>query len=150
MNWHSKFISLCDCVARWSKDPSTKVGAVIVDDRHRIVSVGYNGFPRGVNDSQERLLDRATKLQLTVHAEPNAILNSRGSVEGCSLYINSLPPCHECARLIINAGIRNVFYPSAPIPERWKESCSLAQDIFKEAGVECFPLINEDGEWEIW
>jgi dCMP deaminase len=148
MNWHTKFMRMCQEVATWSKDPSTKVGAVIVDDLHRIVSVGYNGFPRGINDTQERLLDRVTKLQFTIHAELNAILNSRGRVAGCSLYISNLSPCHECSRFIAQSGIANVFFPLTDIPDRWKDSCELGLQILNEAGVHCYGLRkNEEGEW---
>ena len=98
-----------------SKDPNTQVGAVIVDENNRVVSIGYNGFPSGVSDDEfpwgreGGVLD--TKYAFVVHAELNAILNSQRSVRGCSLYV-SLFPCNECAKAIIQAGIKRIIFES--------------------------------------
>jgi hypothetical protein len=89
--WELRFLELAHHVATWSRDPSTKVGCVIVDQRNRVLGMGYNGFPRGVLDLPERYADRPTKLSLTVHSEPNAILNSSGELDGASLFCTLAP-----------------------------------------------------------
>jgi dCMP deaminase len=131
--WELRFLELAHHVATWSRDPSTKVGCVIVDQRNRVLGMGYNGFPRGVLDLPERYADRPTKLSLTVHSEPNAILNSSGELDGASLFC-TLAPCGECAKLIIQAGIGMVFCPP-PNLERWVESQECSKLMFLEAGV---------------
>ena len=115
MSWDEYFISLAHLSAFRSKDPNTQVGAVIVDEKNRIVSIGYNGMPRGCKDNRfpwEReggFLD--TKYAFVVHAELNAILNSGRPVENCTIYV-SLFPCNECAKAIIQSGIKSVVYES--------------------------------------
>ena len=133
--WKKRFLDLASHIAEWSKDPSTKVGAVIVDDKRRIVATGYNGFPKGVRDSEERLNNRALKHKLVVHAEANAILNAVGSLEGTVLYCTHLP-CSSCAKLIIQAGIQAVRVPlgSKPIPG-WEDDHELSTVMFYEAHV---------------
>lgn len=142
--WDSRFLELAEHVAGWSKDPSTKVGAVIVDGKRRVRGLGYNGFPRGVVDAPERYEDRQLKYPRVVHAEANAILNSVGSVEGCTLYVAPLPPCAECAKLIIQAGIRRAVFDDPNVTEfknrPWGESAVIALEMFKEAGVETTAL----------
>jgi dCMP deaminase len=130
--WDERFAALALHVAQWSKDPSTKVGAVIVDSLRVVRGVGYNGFPRGVKDLPERYLDRPTKYKLVVHAEANALLNSSGGVRGCTLYC-TWHPCSACAALIVQAGIAEIHCP-APDP-RWAEDAMFARMIFGEAGV---------------
>ncbi len=105
-HWDRRFLALADFIAEWSKDPSTKVGAVITHTKsRRIVSTGFNGFPAGVEDAPERLFDRATKYEMIVHAEQNALMFAGQHAEGCTLYVTPLPPCARCAALIIQAGI---------------------------------------------
>lgn len=133
--WDNNFMGLARHIALWSKDPSTKVGAVIVDDKRRVVGHGYNGFPRGVEDSEERLNNREVKYKHVVHAELNAILNSRGSVEGCTLYV-TLEPCTECAKAIIQSGIRRVVLPQisdAEARRRWGDDQTIAYRMLDEA-----------------
>jgi dCMP deaminase len=92
--------------ASWSKDPSVQVGAICVDDNGRILSQGYNGFPRFVHDSPARYNDRKTKLKFVVHAEQNAIYNAcyNGvSLKGSNIFVSGLPVCHDCAKGIIQA-----------------------------------------------
>jgi dCMP deaminase len=129
--WRSWFLGMADYVATASKDPSTKVGAVIVDEHRVIRGIGYNGFPRGVRDSDARLNDRAVKYKYVVHAEANAILNCSGS-RGCTL-IATMHPCSACATLIIQAGIAAVF--CRPPIARWSEDAALAAAMLVEAGV---------------
>lgn len=123
-------------VALLSKDPSTKVGAIIFDDKRRLVSGGYNGFPRGVKDSDDRLQTREIKYRLVQHAERNAIAFATASLEGCTIVVTH-PPCAQCAGSIIQAGIKHVCYPKpdAAMLERWKEDFEWSRTMFQEAGV---------------
>jgi dCMP deaminase len=123
-------------VATLSKDPSTKVGAVIFDPKRRIVSAGYNGFARGVLDTDSRLNHRETKYKLVLHAEKNAILFATGSTHDCTLVVTH-PCCAQCAALMIQAGIAHVIWPK-PAPEfeeRWRHDLLLTWEQFNEAGV---------------
>lgn len=123
--------------ARSSKDPSTKVGAVVVRDDGTVASAGYNGFPRGVQDSRERYADREFKLQAVVHAEPNAIVNAREPLHGMTMY-TTLHPCAQCAALIVQAGIKRVVCEAIDLdeaPERWRANMKIAQIILREGGV---------------
>jgi len=131
--WDRRFLDLADHVSQWSKDPSTKVGAVIVDEKKRVVSVGYNGFPRGVVDDEERYYDRATKLLFVAHAERNALDNAPLMVEGCTMYVPLLP-CSECAKSIIQKGIaRVVTYKVKRNGTGFNWDITLK--MFKEAGI---------------
>ena len=116
LSWDEYFMGLAHLSALRSKDPNTQVGACIVDDQNRILSTGYNGFPQGCSDDDfpwNRDESRGeTKYQFVVHAELNAILNSRGkNLAGSKLYV-SLFPCHECAKAIIQSGVTEVVYLS--------------------------------------
>lgn len=132
-------------VSTWSKDPSTKVGAVIVDGDRRVVSVGYNGFAKGVGDDEERYENRETKYALVVHAEKNAILFARRDLTGCTLYTYPFPPCSQCAAFVIQSGITRCVAPglSPELEERWGKSVGLARQIFKEAGVELVEMESQ-------
>lgn len=133
MKWDQRFLELAQLVSTWSKDPSTKVGAVIADDR-KIISVGYNGFPEGVLDTAERYYDRETKYKYMVHAERNALLFANTSVKGMTLYTYPFMPCSECAGMVIQAGIKRVA-TLINKNERWKRSFKITQRMFGEAGV---------------
>lgn len=115
ISWTEYFMGIAHLSALRSKDPSTQVGAVIVDDEHKVVSIGYNGFPRGISDDiypwdrEGNTLD--TKYPYVVHAELNAILNAPRSVKNCTIYV-SLFPCNECAKAIIQSGITEIVYES--------------------------------------
>lgn len=145
IKWVKRFFSLTEEISKWSKDPSTRVGALIVDDNYRIVSQGYNGFPRGVVDSDERYNNRELKYKMVVHAELNAILNALyngASVRNCSIFIHNLPVCNECAKAIIQSGIKTV-YIDTEINERWNESWKISMSMFKEANVKVYIFNNE-------
>ncbi len=142
--WQKRFFDLARLVATWSKDPSSQVGAVIVDDKKRIVSVGFNGLPIGVEDTVERLNKRELKYELIVHAETNAILTAPKSVSGCTIYVYPYLPCSRCAGAIIQSGIKRVVVEDRPIPERWIENFNLASSILKEAGVDVVIVPAED------
>lgn len=138
--WFYRFADMASFVSTWSKDPSTKVGAVIFDADNRVLGIGYNGFPRGVRDLPERLRDRELKYPRVVHAEVNAVLNSqstRGAMLACTHF-----PCQECAKVIIQAGIVCVVVPEGIIPG-WEQSSTVAFEMFEEAGVEVFTAIND-------
>lgn len=132
--WDRRFLELAKHISEWSKDPSTKVGAVIVDNKRCILGLGYNGFPRGVEDTRERLNDRPIKYQYIVHAEVNAILNSNGNVSGSTLYIYPLFACSECAKVVIQSGISKVITPRVE-NSRWMESNNIAKIMMTEAGI---------------
>lgn len=136
-------MEMANLIASWSKDPSTQVGCVIADDKHRIVSMGYNGFPRGVEDLEERYENRPVKQLFVAHAERNAIDNARTSVEGCILY-TPLEPCSECAKTIIQKGIKKVItYKRNDIPHfHW----DVTRQMFKESGVTVFYLDDENND----
>ncbi|MFC1645264.1 cytidine/deoxycytidylate deaminase family protein [Patescibacteria group bacterium] len=126
LNWDDTFMLMADLVSKRSKDPNTQTGACIVDEDKVIVGVGYNGFPRGCNDndlpwcrSGKSALD--VKYTYVVHAEANAVMNSNASVRGCILYC-TLFPCNECAKVIIQNGIKEVVY---------KDDTYKDLDIFK-------------------
>lgn len=132
--WDYRFLDLSEFISSWSKDPSTKVGAVITDLEHRVVSIGYNGFPKNIADDS-RLHDRDTKYKIIVHGEVNAILFANKSLENCTLYTYPFMPCSRCASLIIQTGIKRVVSYNN-IPERWKEEFELSKYLFKESSVE--------------
>jgi dCMP deaminase len=105
--WDERFLALAEHVAQWSKDPSKKVGAVVVRPDRTMASIGFNGLPRGVSDSAERYEDRALKYPMIVHAELNAVLTAAEPLTGYTIYA-ALFPCNECAKAIIQAGIARV------------------------------------------
>ena len=139
MNWHDYFISLAEQVALKSKD-STKVGAVIVGPtHHEIRSVGFNGFPRGVDETIASRWERPTKYLYVEHAERNAILNAARigiPVHGCHLYLNWEPtPCTDCAKAVIQAGITTLIGPRRPFPKNRDWSFEVSQTMLTEAGI---------------
>lgn len=146
--WDLHFLELCVNTARMSKDPSTRVGAVIVGPDREVRSTGFNGFPRGIKDSTERLEDRDTKLRIVVHGEMNAILAAARvgvPLKGCTLYLAATdvsgkiwggPPCTRCTVEIIQAGISEIVsWPVRDVPSRWHEDIAFSKKILDEAGV---------------
>lgn len=109
MNWDEYFISIAKTVAKKSKDPSTKIGAVIVDENHRPISFGYNGLPQKSKEEFLTLTERPLKYHYVIHAEMNAILFSKRDLSGCTLYCE-YAPCDACLKHIIQAGIKRVYY----------------------------------------
>ncbi len=144
ISWEEYFMGLAHLSALRSKDPNTQVGACIVDQDNKVVSIGYNGMPRGCNDEDfpwEReggFLD--TKYAFVVHAELNAILNSPRPVSGCTLYV-SLFPCNECAKAIIQSGIKKIIYESDKYDGT--EGNIASKKMLQEAGVELQQLPYE-------
>lgn len=139
--WRDRYLDLAKQVSTWSKDPSRKIGAVAVGSKGQILSQGFNGFPRGILDSADRYNDRPTKYKLVVHAEMNVIYNATFngvSLDGASLYVYGLPVCSECAKGIIQVGIKNVvIYTDDVVPAVWTDAYELTHDMFKESGVQC-------------
>ena len=138
ISWDEYFMGIALLSARRSKDPSTQVGACIVDDNNKIMSVGYNGFPHGCDDDEfpwDRTGDEFdTKYPYVCHAELNAILNNGGrNLKGCKIYV-ALFPCNECAKAVIQAGIKRVVYLS----DKYKETAGTkaSKRMFDTAGVE--------------
>lgn len=144
--WHKRFLDMADTIASWSKDPSTKVGCVVVEtDTRQILTMGYNGFPRGVKDRPEWYEDREYKYPVVVHAEVNAIVSSAADLTGATLYCNVGLPCPDCAGPIIQSGIKRVVCPTG---RRTKLNTSffneLTLQMFEDAEVE----LIEIEDWE--
>ena len=138
--WGDRYIHLAKEISTWSKDPSTQVGAVVIGQNGEVLSQGYNGFPRSIKDTPQRLKDREKKYNLVVHAEMNAIYNASlngVSLKGSTLYVYGLPICNECAKGVIQVGIdRVVATRPADYNKEWDESIRDAKALFKEAEVE--------------
>lgn len=132
--WDERFLSLAEHVSTFSKDPSTAVGSIIVRPDKTVASLGFNGLPRLVEDSPDRLHDRDTKLKIVIHAELNSILNSKESLAGYTIYVWPFHPCSACASAIIQSGIRRVVTPISDNP-RWTASFELAALLLREAKV---------------
>jgi dCMP deaminase len=141
--WDRRFLELAKQISTWSKDPSTQVGAVLVNDLRQVVGMGYNGFARGVEDTEERLNERELKYQFIVHAEINAIIQAGHAARGSTLYVYpsfALPPvCADCAKAVIQAGVKAVvgYNPDENDPrvQRWKDSIEVSEKMWKEAGL---------------
>ena len=140
--WDRRFLGLAQHIASWSRDPSTKVGAVIVDQDYRIISTGFNGFAKGVVDTHERYENRDLKYKMILHAERNCLLFARQSLKGCTLYTWPFATCAVCAAMVIQAGITRCVAPVLPdhLKGRWNDELELAMTMFSEAGVEVSAL----------
>lgn len=136
--WDQRFVTMAALVASFSKDPSTKCGAVIVRPDHSVAAIGYNGFPRDVPDVSTQLLDRSQKYPRTIHAEMNAILSTHESLKDCTIYTYPMLPCDRCASHIVQAGIKKIVTVVAPhdLENRWGANMKIAQEIFSSAGAE--------------
>ena len=136
--WHNRFMDMAKLIADWSKDPSSKIGCVAVNSERRILATGYNGFPKGIEDTEERLNDRPTKHSLVVHAEMNALMNalySGVSLKDATMYVYGLPICPDC---VIQAGVKHVVIPTdlttkGEWQKVWQEK---SLPMFKESGVQ--------------
>lgn len=137
MSWDDNYMAIASEVAKWSKDPSSKIGAIAVNSKGQLLTTGYNGFPRGIKDD-DRLDDRETKYKYIVHAEANAIYNATYngvSLDESTMYVSGLPCCSKCALAIIQVGVKKVITNGDPDNPRWKDDCEFAAELFKEAGV---------------
>ena len=136
--WDRRFLELAKHISEWSKDPSTKVGCVVVGADREIRSTGFNGFPRGIEDDLDRLEDRDRKYPLICHAEENAIMHAARigvSLKGNTAYV-TWPPCSRCTRSLIQAGLNEVVFPAdVDIPERWQADFDISMGMMEEAGI---------------
>lgn len=132
--WDRRFISLAKEISFWSSDPSTKVGAIITDSKNRVISMGYNGLPRGIDPDEEYYNNREARLLKTIHAEENALLFSSKNLESCTIYTYPFIPCSTCAIKIIQVGISRVVTIDN-FPERWESSFNLSKKLFEKAGI---------------
>ncbi len=133
MNWDRFFLQVAEKVSTCSKDPSTQVGAVLVDEHKRIVSTGYNGFPKGVNDDPTIYADRAVKHQRILHAEANSLLFAQR--QGVALYVTH-SPCCQCMAMAIQHGVKKIHWYSTLLQGEWAGSVKAAMALGKEAGLE--------------
>ena len=136
--WDQRYLNLAEEVASWSKDPSRQIGAVAVGVKGQVLAQGFNGFPRGIEDSFSRYHNRERKYALVVHAEMNVIYNATYngvSLDGATLYVTGLPVCSECAKGIIQVGIRRVVMREVEIPVSWKDSWRQTQEMFDETKI---------------
>jgi dCMP deaminase len=135
--WDKRFLELAKLVSSWSKDPSTKTGAVIVRPDRTILSVGFNGFPKNLKDKPELYANRETKYSRIVHCEMNALLHAAEPVKSCTLYTYPFASCDRCCVHMLQAGITRFVFPRLPkrLAERWKESTDRTKAYIKEAKV---------------
>jgi len=144
MNWTEYFLGLAEQVKLKSKDQSTQIGAVIVGEDNEVLSTGYNSFPRGMDDSKEERQERPEKYFWFEHAERNAIYNAARvgtPLKGSTIYLTSGLPCMDCARGIVNSGIKNVWCKTVCTTknkEKWEESQAKSLQLLKECGVQVF------------
>lgn len=141
-DWDHFFLGMCLYVSQKSKDRSTKLGAVVIDDDRDILSVGWNGFPRGVDDTNEEFHQRPEKYLVTEHAERNAILNAGRvgrSLRGATMYLPFRPtPCSDCTRAVIQAGIKEIVgtdFKFTGKGKHWDENLAFADRMLNEAGI---------------
>jgi dCMP deaminase len=143
--WANRYMSMAKEVSSWSKDPNTKIGAIAVGSKGQILSQGFNGFPRGIFDFEERLNDRETKYKYVVHAEMNVIYNatySGISLDGAKLFVYGLPVCSECCKGVIQVGISEVYISEECLNLRphWHESWLQSAEMFSEANVKVYVI----------
>jgi len=137
--WDKRYIELAKEIASWSKDPSKQIGAVAIGDKGQVLAQGYNGFPRGIEDTELRYADRSEKYKYVVHAEMNCIYNATFngvSLQGATIYISGLPVCSECAKGLIQVGIKRVVYEcSDHVPNHWKAHNETTIELLSEADI---------------
>ena len=132
--WDLRFLELSKNISYWSKDPSTKVGSIIVDQNRRIISTGYNGFPQKIDDREDLYNNREIKYEMILHAEENAIIFSNQKLTDCIIYTYPLSPCSKCSSKIIQSGITEVVSVFSN-DKRWKKSLELSNFMLTEAGI---------------
>lgn len=149
-SWIDYFFKMTNVIASKSKDPSTKVGAVIINSRHTVVATGYNGFPMGVADDYETHKDiyddKDQKYLRTIHAELNCILSAASeghSLNGCVMFVTH-QPCIECSKACINAGIKAIYYNHTPGNGAWRQHLPLAKEMLMDAKVSLYEYNTYD------
>lgn len=140
--WDLRFLELARLVSTWSKDPSTKAGAAIIRPDKSVLSVGFNGFPKQMGDSEELYANREVKYSRIVHCEINALIHAKTGIDGCTLYTYPFLPCDRCCVQMIQAGISRVVAPiaSAETMTRWAKSFELSKSYLAEAHVDVTEL----------
>jgi dCMP deaminase len=139
--WDNRFMEMARVISTWSKDPSSQIGAVVVNDARRILATGYNGFPKGIADTEERLNNKEEKYSRIIHAEMNALMNalySGVSLKDSTLYVYGLPVCSSCAKCVIQAGVKRVVIPTIKTNKAnwqavWEQESA---PMFAESGVQ--------------
>ena len=140
--WDNYFINLTEQIKLKSKDKSTQIGAIIVNDDHQVLSTGYNSFPRGLNDDLDERQERPEKYFWFEHAERNAIYSAAMNgipLKGSTMYLSCSAPCMDCARAIVNVGIKKVYCKSEDMTknkEKWNEHAKRTKILFDECGVD--------------
>lgn len=139
--WDRRYLRLAREIASWSRDPSTSVGAILVDAQHIALATGHNGFTSGLRDTPERLNNRETRLKLTLHGEENCLINAGKAghaVLGATCYVWPLAPCVSCASKLVQAGVRTIVTVTASpaLTSRWGDDLALAQEVYNETGVD--------------
>lgn len=138
-DWKFRYLSLAKEISSWSKDPSSKIGAIAVGKKGNVLAQGYNGFPRNISDTFDRYQNREEKYSLIVHAEMNCIYNATyngTSLDGSTLYIWGLPMCSECAKGAIQVGVEAVYWGTdREIPDLWLQSLEKTKEMLSEANV---------------
>ena len=149
ITWRNRYLNLAKHISTWSKDPSRQIGAVAVGSKGEILAQGFNGFPRGIYDTDYRLAYREEKYKYVVHAEMNVIYNASFngvSLDGADLYVYGLPVCNECAKGIIQVGVKRVFIltsGSNSVPDMWIESWNNSKSMFDEVGIDYIWMYDE-------
>lgn len=150
LKWIKRYMRIAREVSYWSKDPSSKIGAVIVSETGRILATGYNGFPEKMEDNPSDYENREFKYKRIIHAEENALLNALKysvNIQNSSIFVYNLPICSNCARLIAQSGISEIYlcYNDNNIT-RWKESFDISKSIFKECNIKITRIQEKDLE----
>jgi dCMP deaminase len=144
LKWYTRFMDMADLICTWSKDPSTKVASVAINEKKQLLSMGYNGFPRGIKDIPERYETREVKYKYVLHAEQNLISNAVAngvSLDRSIVLVSGLPPCDRCALELIQADISTIVVKKSDIAIikanrlEWWKSWQFSNDLFGEAGV---------------
>ena len=136
--WDLRYLQLAKTIASWSKDPSSQIGAIAVGAKGQVLAQGYNGFPRGMVDSPQHYKNKTVKYARIVHAEMNMIFNASfngGCLNGSSVYVSGLPTCSDCAKGLIQVGVKELIMPQQKIEDRWYDSWQRSKEYYKEAGL---------------
>jgi len=139
--WDKRYMELAKQVGTWSKDPSKQIGAIAIGSKGQVLAQGYNGFPRGIDDNESRLNTKETKYKYVVHAEMNLIYNATFngiSLNGSTVYVSGLPVCSECAKGLIQVGVKQIVMSKDSLEgadEKWLDSFELTIALLNEAGI---------------
>lgn len=132
--WDRRYLDLAKFISGWSKDPSTKVGAVLVDNKKRVISHGFNGLPQNIEDSEYYLNNRDLKYKTIIHAETNAIWSANRDIENCIIYTYPFMPCSNCASVLIQYGIIRIVAPINK-EERWADNFVITKNLLNESNI---------------